>query len=114
MSEWEEKRQRVNSLVRELQAKPDSEKVGYSLSPGGILNAHREGDVTFDAAVHAIQEWALSTALHERDEARAMVAELANVMREHVLGFLEGSNPYPHFAVVERVTAVLAKAETLQ
>jgi hypothetical protein len=54
-NEWEEKRKQLNELHQELQKKPDSEKRGYSLSPGAILNAYREADISYAEAVDALQ-----------------------------------------------------------
>ncbi len=51
---WDDLLQKVNELHAKLQNKPDSEKRGYSHTPGGILNAYREGDISFDDAVKAI------------------------------------------------------------
>jgi len=47
----------VNALVERLQQKPDSKKDGYSYNPGSILNAYREGDLTFDKAVKELERW---------------------------------------------------------
>lgn len=42
--------------IRSLkEAHPDLQ-IGYQLSPGGILNAYREGDIDFETAVHRIKE----------------------------------------------------------
>jgi hypothetical protein len=57
---WNSMRNELNELHQRLQEKPDSEKMGYAVCPGGILNAYREGDITFKQAVKAIEEWALS------------------------------------------------------
>ncbi len=57
---WEQMRNQLNELHKKLQQKPDSEKMGYAVCPGGILNAYRECDITFQQAVRAIEEWALS------------------------------------------------------
>lgn len=54
-NEWEEKRSLINELHRQLSEKPESEKKGYALHPGGILNAYREADVTFKEALDALQ-----------------------------------------------------------
>lgn len=56
--DWNEKRRQVNAIILELQGKPESEKMGYAVSPGGFLNAYREGDLTFSEAVAAIEKWA--------------------------------------------------------
>ena len=47
----------VNTLVPKLRRKPRSLKIGYSASPGGILNAYREGDLTFKQAVKELERW---------------------------------------------------------
>jgi hypothetical protein len=38
-----------------LQKKP--KKIGYQSSPGDILNAYREGDITFEEAVKELEAW---------------------------------------------------------
>ena len=47
----------VNILMVILKRKPKQFKSGYQGSPEGILNAYREGDVTFDQAVKEIESW---------------------------------------------------------
>lgn len=53
--DWEKKVEELNKLHQELQNKPDSEKKGYALHPGAILNAYREGDISFEEALDALQ-----------------------------------------------------------
>jgi len=45
----------ANVINAKLKRKPRRFKLGYQLSPGGILNAFREGDLTFKQAVRAIE-----------------------------------------------------------
>jgi len=45
----------VNELRCMLDAKPRHLRLGYHASLGGILNAYREGDLSFSAAVEALQ-----------------------------------------------------------
>ncbi len=52
---WEKRIDEVNRLHAELQKKPDHLKKGYALAPAGILNAYREGDLSFDEAVKFLQ-----------------------------------------------------------
>jgi len=52
---WQQKREAINHLIRELQAKPAKYMMGYQISPGGILNAYREGDITFDDACKLLE-----------------------------------------------------------
>ena len=47
----------ANSLRGILDLKPQKLKTGYQLSPGGILNAYREGDLKFQEAVKALERW---------------------------------------------------------
>lgn len=54
---WRQKAEKLNELHRELQGKPDAFKLGYIEDPGGILNAYREGDISFEDAVEAIDGW---------------------------------------------------------
>lgn len=44
------------SEVRNLKDNNSEFKLGYSVSPGGILNAYREGDLSFDKAVIKLTE----------------------------------------------------------
>lgn len=48
----------VNILHALVQRKPRSKRIPFQLSPSGILNAYREGDVTFNQAVKHIERWA--------------------------------------------------------
>jgi len=48
----------VNELHGVLQEKPDDKKLPFQRSPGGILNAYREGDLSFDDAVMHLEDWA--------------------------------------------------------
>lgn len=42
--------------VRQLKEQYPEHRLGFQLSGGGILNAYREGDVSFDEAVRRISE----------------------------------------------------------
>lgn len=55
-TKWEAMRTEINDLHKNLAQNPDSEKMGFSLSPGGILNAYRECDISFDRAVELLEE----------------------------------------------------------
>lgn len=57
---WDSMRKELNELHERLKGKPDGEKMGYAGCPGGVLNAYREADITFEQAVKAIEEWAVS------------------------------------------------------
>lgn len=48
----------LNELHSVVQRKPRSKKIGFALNPGGILNAYREGDLTFNQAVKHLVRWA--------------------------------------------------------
>jgi hypothetical protein len=52
---WDALVDQANALRRQLDSKPRALRVGYTLHPGSILNAYREGDVTFAEAVEAIR-----------------------------------------------------------
>ena len=56
-SGWDSIIAQVNRLRKELDNKPDIFKVEYQVNPGGILNAYREGDLTFKEAVEALENW---------------------------------------------------------
>lgn len=49
----------ANSIRQTLNTKPRSQKIGFQISPGGILNAYREGDVNFKEACGHI-EWLIN------------------------------------------------------
>jgi hypothetical protein len=50
-TDWEAMKEEVTALVLRLQQKPDKLKLGFQVSAEGILNAYREGDISFaDAA----------------------------------------------------------------
>lgn len=57
-TDWNVKRRQVGEMVKQLQSKPESERMGYAVCPGGFLNAYREGDLSFSDAVAAIEKWA--------------------------------------------------------
>lgn len=52
---WDEKVEELNKLHRELQEKPQGERKGFILSVGGILNAYREGDLSFKDACNLLK-----------------------------------------------------------
>lgn len=52
MDDWELEVNKLNEIHRELQSKP--RKKGFQLSPGGILNAYREGDLSFNDACNML------------------------------------------------------------
>lgn len=54
-TDWEEMEEEVYRLIKRLQRKPN--KAGYRLNPGSILNAYREGDLTFAKSVKALKQW---------------------------------------------------------
>lgn len=54
---WDEVIGGVNVLMSILKRKPLRYKFRFQRSPGGILNAYREGDVTFDQAVKELEIW---------------------------------------------------------
>jgi hypothetical protein len=47
----------VNALMHILKRKPRKFKLGLICNPGGILNAYREGDLTFDQATKELEAW---------------------------------------------------------
>ncbi|MES3004590.1 MAG: hypothetical protein V4690_00585 [Patescibacteria group bacterium] len=56
-NEWRGLVETANIISKILKKKPRHLKVGYSSTPGGILNAFREGDLTFAQAVKALDKW---------------------------------------------------------
>lgn len=56
-TDWDSMIAEVNNLSKRLQKKPRQLKKGYYLKPGSILNAYREGDVTFKKAVAELKKW---------------------------------------------------------
>ena len=47
---WNKRVEQINDLRKLLDDKPDEYKLGYSVTYGGILNAYREGDLSFEEA----------------------------------------------------------------
>ena len=72
-TDWEKMADEVHDLIVRLRQKP--EKRGYQLSPGGILNAYREGDLTFEQATAVIDGW-------KDDRARLCEVILRNPCRQ--------------------------------
>lgn len=54
-TDWENMVKEVGALIQRLQAKPV--KLAYSFTPGSILNAYREGDLSFNEAVERLEQW---------------------------------------------------------
>jgi hypothetical protein len=54
---WEGIIHAVNALMSILKHKPREFKDCVTLHPGGILNAYREGDLTFNQAVRELERW---------------------------------------------------------
>ena len=61
--EWSELVARLNMLRKRLDEKPRELRMGYPLQPGGILNAYREGDLSFDEACGILGSAEFSAAL---------------------------------------------------
>ena len=58
MKEIEEKIEKLNALHKKImnyKRKHPKERLGFALSTGGILNAYREGDITFKKAIKYLQ-----------------------------------------------------------
>lgn len=55
--DWEALVTAVNELHSIIQRKPKRFRRALQLTPDGILNAYREGDISFDKAVHELNEW---------------------------------------------------------
>ena len=87
---WEDIIEIANLIRKILNEKPQELKIGYSVSPGGILNAYREGDLSFDEAVSKLKQIQLEpfrtiNPLHpervmENLETLVRIASLANEM----------------------------------
>lgn len=54
---WDKIVTQANDLRKILNNKPALCKRGFVFSPPGILNAYREGDLSFDEAVQRLEEW---------------------------------------------------------
>lgn len=54
---WEGVVDAVNTLHKKLQKKPRDARKLISVNPGSILNAYREGDVSFKRAVQLLEKW---------------------------------------------------------
>lgn len=57
IGQWARLVEKANRIRKNLDAKPKEIRLGTSLSPGSILNAYREGDMSFDEAVTAINRY---------------------------------------------------------
>ncbi len=55
---WEQVVSAANVIRKLLNGKPPDLRIQYRLEPGSILNAYREGDLSFDQAVNALKIWA--------------------------------------------------------
>lgn len=99
---WDAIIKRANATRKALDEKPRHLRVGYSLHPGSILNAYREGDATFAEAVEAIR--AIGTAEVER--LRAMRDALVKLRDGIDVACLDDGWSY-----VERINAVLKIGE---
>ena len=56
-TDWDQMIKEVKSLIEGLRYKPKSKKALHYLDPGSILNAFREGDLTFDEAITELKKW---------------------------------------------------------
>lgn len=54
-TDWGRMEKEVFALISRLRRK--SHKLGYQCSPGGIINAYRDGDITFNKAVKELEGW---------------------------------------------------------
>ncbi|HRH25636.1 MAG TPA: hypothetical protein PLD99_01620 [Parcubacteria group bacterium] len=58
---WSGLTEAVNTLHNTLQRKPKRLRIVFTDNPGSILNAYREGDLTFKQAVKQLEKWKRST-----------------------------------------------------
>lgn len=92
--EWEEKVEQLNKLHKELQQKPPSEKKGYSLHPGGILNAYREGDLSFDEAILELQRLPMILSVDQYTALEGLLKAIEVAERPEVTGVDISIKPY--------------------
>lgn len=92
--EWEEKIEQLNKLHTEVQQKPDSEKKGYSLHPGGILNAYREGDLSFKEAILELQRVPLIISMDQYFALKGLIKALGVAEDDPVTGVDINIKPY--------------------
>lgn len=52
----------LNELHSIVERKPKHLRLGFRFSPAGILNAYREGDLTFNQSVQQLERWAKRSA----------------------------------------------------
>jgi hypothetical protein len=71
--EWKDKVEELNRLHQELQQKPETEKRGYSFSVGGVLNAYREGDLSFEEAKAVFQRLPVVLSVDNFNSLQALV-----------------------------------------
>jgi hypothetical protein len=55
--DWCARVEEANKSHSLLKRKPRKFKAGFQFCPGGILNAYREGDLTFKQAVRQLEKW---------------------------------------------------------
>ena len=94
LQEWEEKVEQVNKLHTELQQKPEAEKKGYSRHPGGVLNAYREGDLSFDEAVQELQRVPLILSMDQYFALRGLIRAMGVAEEDMVTGADIDIKPY--------------------
>ncbi len=58
---WSTLTEYVNSYHKMLQKKPRLFRRAFRSDPGSILNAYREGDLTFKQAVKELEKWRRSS-----------------------------------------------------
>lgn len=62
-TDWDRMINEVDALRRRLREKPQELRIGYSITPGGILNAYCEGDILFEQAVAELTKLTPGTAM---------------------------------------------------
>jgi hypothetical protein len=62
--DYEAIREEINRLHGIMEAAPSEVKMGYSVSYGGVLNAYREGDITFARAQEVLADIASRSSDH--------------------------------------------------
>ena len=76
-TDWEQMENEVAAIIKRLRSKPN--KRGFQASPGGILNAYREGDITFEGAIEHLNDWNLR---HIKDQIEEL-KKAAGLLKKH-------------------------------
>lgn len=114
---WTALRDRVNEYHKALQEKPDDLKIDIMSTVGGVLNAYREGDLSFDEACPKLvmaEPWAGESTPVKVKKFYGLVEKSIWIVREPVAhqGLLDGnyqSSPAPSlYRIIDQDGKIIA------